>query len=147
MAGLPSGRLGSISCHMARHARSAPKTGWLLSGLAAVLVLIAAGGWFLGSANTPYRAAPEFPVEEYLATSTTLRGNSYRLTGAILNSIAWSPEEGRLVSVQPVGSQSAIPLVLPPDLGEAAIQKGQRFHFLVEVRESGILYVTNLTKS
>lgn len=132
---------------MARRARSAPKTGWLLAGLVALLMLIAAGGWFLGSSNTPYRAAPDFPVEEYLATSTTLRGNSYRLTGAVLNSIAWSPEEGRLVSVQPVGSQSPIPLVLPPGLGEAAIQKGQRFHFLVEVREGGVLYVTNLTKS
>ncbi|MBE2180375.1 MAG: hypothetical protein IAE97_07880 [Chthoniobacterales bacterium] len=132
---------------MARRARSAPKIGWLLAALAAALLLIAAGGYFLGTAGTPYRTAAEFPVEEYLTTSTSLRGNSYRLSGAVLNSITWSPDEGRLVSVQPTGSQSPIPLVIPADLGETNIQKGQRFHFLVEVRESGILYVTSLTKS
>jgi hypothetical protein len=27
------------------------------------------------------------------------------------------------------------------------VQKGQRFHFLVEVRENGILYARDLTKS
>lgn len=132
---------------MARRARSAPKTGWLLAGLAVVLLLIAAGGYFLGTSGAPYRTAAEFPVEEYLATSTSLRGNSYRLSGAVINSIAWSPSEGRLVSVQPNGSQSPIPLVIPADLGEANIQKGQKFHFLIEVRESGILYATSLTKS
>jgi hypothetical protein len=132
---------------MSRRARSAPKTGWLLAGLGAVLVLIAAGGYFLGSAGQPYRTAPEFPVDEYLATSSTLRGNTYRLEGAVLNSIAWSPDQGRLISVQPAGANAPIPIVLPPDLPDANVQKGQRFHFLVEVRESGILYATGLTKS
>ena len=82
---------------MPRRARSVPKTGWLLAGLAALLVLIAVGGYFLGTAGTPYRTAPEFPVDEYLATSSTLRGNTYRIEGAVLNSIAWSPESGRLI--------------------------------------------------
>lgn len=132
---------------MARRARSTPGTGWLLAGLAFVLLLIGGGSYFLGSSGTPYRAAPEFPVEEYLATSTSLRGNTYRLSGAVLNSIAWSPSEGRLVSVQPRDSDSPIPLVIPAGLGETNIQKGQRFHFLVEVRESGVLYATSLTKS
>jgi hypothetical protein len=65
----------------------------------------------------------------------------------VLNSIAWSAEAGRLISVEPTGSDSPIPLVLPPALGEPNIQKGQRFHFLVEVRENGILYAKELTKS
>ena len=132
---------------MPRRARSVPKTGWLLAGLAAVLLLIAVGGYFLGAAGTPYRTAPEFPVDEYLSASSTLRGNTYRIEGAVLNSIAWSPENGRLISVQPTGSDSPVPIVLPPDLPEANVQKGQRFHFLVEVRENGILYATGLTKS
>jgi len=132
---------------MARRARSVPKTGWLLAGLAAVLILIAVGGYFLGSGGTPYRTAPDFPVEEYLATSGTLRGNTYRLEGAVLNSIAWSPDAGRLISVQPANSDAPIPIVLPAGLPEANVQKGQRFHFQVEVRERGILYATGLTKS
>lgn len=132
---------------MSRRARSTPRFGWLLAGLAAVLVLIAIGSFLFGPSRKPYRAASEFPVESYLAESTTLRGNTYRLSGAVLNSIAWSPAEGRLISVQPEGSESPIPLVIPAGLGETNIQKGQRFHFLVEVRENGILYATGLTKS
>ena len=132
---------------MARRARSAPKTGWLLAGLAVLLLLIGAGGYFLGSTGTPYRATPEFPVGEYLGTSTSLRGNTYRLSGAVLNSIAWSPEEGRLISVQPADADSPLPVVIPAGLGDTNIQKGQRFHFLVEVREGGVLYATDLTKS
>jgi hypothetical protein len=132
---------------MPRRARSVPKTGWLLAGLAAVLLLIAGGGYFLGSGRSPYRTAPEFPVGEYLSNSGTLRGNSYRVEGTVLNSIAWSPENGRLISVQTAGSDSPVPVVLPVDLPDANVQKGQRFHFLVEVRENGILYATGLTKS
>ena len=132
---------------MARRARSTPPVGLLVAALAVLILLIAAGGYFLGATGAPYRTAPEFPVEEYLATSSSLRGNTYRLSGAVLNSIAWSPESGRLISVEPTGSDSPIPVVVPAELGEANIQKGQRFHFLVEVREKGILYAKDLTKS
>jgi uncharacterized protein (DUF58 family) len=132
---------------MARRARSTPKAGLIVGALAAVILVIALGGYFLGATGAPYRTAPEFPVEEYLSTSSSLRGNSYRLTGAVLNSIAWSPQSGRLISVEPTGSDSPIPVVVPDELGEVNIQKGQRFHFLVEVRENGILYAKDLTKS
>jgi hypothetical protein len=110
------------------------------------ILLVAVGGYFLGGSGEPYRTAPEFPVEEYLATSSSLRGNSYRLSGAVLNSIAWSPEAGRLISVEPSGSDSPIPVVIPADLSKTNIQKGQRFHFLVEVRESGVVFATDFTK-
>ena len=132
---------------MARRARSTPKTGLMVGALAVVLLVIAVGGYFLGATGAPYRTAPEFPVEEYLTTSSSLRGNNYRLTGAVLNAIAWSPQSGRLISVEPTGSDSPIPVVIPTELGEVNIQKGQRFHFLVEVRENGILYAKDLTKS
>lgn len=132
---------------MARRARSTPKTGLMVGALAVLLSIIAIGGYFLGGSGAPYRTAPEFPVEEYLSNSASLRGNSYRLTGSILNSIAWSPATGRLISVEPADSDSPIPMVVPVELGEVNIQKGQRFHFLVEVRESGILYAKGMTKS
>jgi hypothetical protein len=132
---------------MARRARSTPKAGIMTGALVVALLLIALGGYFLGAGGTPYRTAPEFPVQEYLSSSSSLRGNSYRLTGAMLNSIAWSPQSGRLISVEPTGSDSPIPVVVPPSLGEGTMQKGQRFHFLVEIREHGIVYATDLTKS
>jgi len=119
----------------------------MVGALLVALLLIALGGYYLGSGGTPYRTAPEFPVQEYLSSSSSLRGNSYRLTGAMLNSIAWSPQSGRLISVEPNGSDSPIPLVVPPSLGEVTIQKGQRFHFLVEIRENGIVYAKDFTKS
>lgn len=132
---------------MARRARSTPQVGLMVGALAVLLLVIALGGYFLGATGTPYRTAPDFPVEEYLATSSSLRGNNYRLTGAVLNSIAWSPGSGRLISVEPAGSDSPIPVVIPAGLGEVNIQKGQRLHFLVEVRENGIVYAKDLTKS
>jgi hypothetical protein len=132
---------------MARRARSSLKPAWLLAGLGAVLLLVAAGGYFLGPSHRPFGRAPEFPVAEYLQSSSPLRGNSYRLSGAVLNSLAWSPSTGRLISVQPSGHDAPVPVLLPPELGEANIQKGQRFHFLVEVRENGILHATGMTKS
>ncbi len=132
---------------MARRARSTQRFGPLLAGLAAALALIAAGGYFLGSSGKPYRTAPEFPAEQYLEESSSLRGNTYRLSGSVINSIAWSPTEGRLISVQVSGSNSPVPLVIPANLGDTNVQKGQRFDFLVEVRENGVLYATSLTKS
>ena len=132
---------------MARRARSTPKAAIMAGALVVVLLLVALGGYFLGSGGTPYRTVPEFPVQEYLSSSSSLRGNSYRLSGAILNSIAWSPQSGRLISVEPTGSGSPNPVVVPPLPGEIDIQKGQRFHFLVEIRENGIVYAKELTKS
>lgn len=132
---------------MARRARSVPPIKWLVAGAVTLLLLVAVSGFFFGSSNQPFRSAAEFPVQQYLDESTTLRGNSYRLTGTVLNSIAWSPVDGRLISVQPAGSSSPIPLVIPADLNAPNIQKGQQFHFLVEVRDRGILYVTGLSKS
>lgn len=119
----------------------------MTGALVLTLLAVALGGYFLGTSGIPYRTAPEFPVAEYLSTSSSLRGNAYRLTGSVLNSIAWSPQSGRLISVEPTGSDSPIPIVVPATLGEINIQKGQRFHFLVEVRENGILYAKDLTKS
>ena len=132
---------------MARRARSTTKAGIMIGALVVALLLIALGGYFLGAGGIPYRTAPEFPVQEYLSSSSSLRGNSYRLTGAMLNSIAWSPQSGRLISVEPTGSGSPIPVVVPPSLREGTMQKGQRFHFLVEIREHGIVYAKDLTKS
>jgi len=133
---------------MARRARSTPKTGLMIGSLLAVILVIAVGGYYLGASGDPYRTSPEFPVDEYLVNSSSLRGNSYRLSGAVINSIAWSPQSGRLISVKPSGSDASIPIVIPATLGEkASIQKGQRFHFLVEVRENGVPYARDLTKS
>jgi hypothetical protein len=131
---------------MPRRARSTPKTGLMLGALIAFLMIIAVGAYFLGGAGAPYRTAPEFPVDEYLTASSSLRGNTYRLTGTVLNLIAWAPESGRLISIDPNESKSPIPIVIPAELAQINIQKGQRFHFLVEVRESGIVFARELTK-
>lgn len=132
---------------MHRRARSTPRFGSLLAGLAVALALVAIGGYFLGSSGKPYRTAAEFPVDQYLEESSSLRGNSYRLSGSVINSISWSPGAGRLISLQVQGSASPVPLVIPARLGEVNVQKGQRFDFLVEVRDNGVLHATSLTKS
>lgn len=132
---------------MSRRTRSSSHFGILLGGLVIALVLVALGGYFLSSSGQPYRTAAEFPVEQYLEESSSLRGNTYRLSGSVINSISWVPGVGRLISLQVSDSASPVPLIVPVSLGEVNVQKGQRFDFLVEVRENGVLYATKLTKS
>lgn len=132
---------------MHRRSRNSPRFGPLVAGLAAAIALVAIGGYFLGSSGKPYRTAAEFPAKQYLEEASSLRGNTYRLSGSVINSISWSPDAGRLISLQVQGSTSPVPLVIPARLGNVNVQKGQRFDFLVEVRDNGVLYATSLTKS
>jgi hypothetical protein len=130
---------------MPRRAHRSPKIGLMAGSLVGVLLLVGIGGYFFGSSSQPFKA-PNFPVEEYLHTSSSLRGNSYLLSGAVLNAVAWSPESGRLISVGPEGSDSPIPVVIPNEFSDTNIQKGQRFHFLVDVRENGVVFAKDLVK-
>lgn len=132
---------------MSRRARKSPHFGFLLGGLVVAIALVVLGGYFLSSSGQPYRTAAEFPAEQYLEESSSLRGNTYRLSGIVKNSILWQPHVGRLISLEIKGATSPIPLVIPANISDVNIQKDQHFDFLVEIRENGVLYATSLTKS
>jgi hypothetical protein len=86
-------------------------------------------------------------VEAYLENSSGLRGNVYRVDGAVSNQLGWSSKAGRLYSVDLDGSNDVLPLLIPADFNAINLQKGQRFIFEVEVGEQGILHAKSLRKT
>ena len=134
---------------MSRRASTQPKLHWF----ALVLVLITAataGGYYLfQQVKDPYRTIQSLEVHAYMDNANSLRGNVYKIEGVVQSSLAWSPVKGRLFSVE-IGTDrdpGYVPVLVPPNLNQLNIQKGQRFRLKVEVIENGILQVLDLQKS
>lgn len=113
-----------------------------------MLAAVFAGGLYVfGRAGDPYRTAAPLDVAAYLENSNSLRGNVYRVKGEVTNVLGFSPTEGRLIAVRIDAKDDIVPLMIPPPLGHVNIQKGQKFLFLLEVSDKGILRARNLTKA
>ncbi len=132
---------------MARRSRSSFPPIWLAAGLAALIAAFAAGSFFLNRSADAYRTTAPLEVAAYLENSNSLRGNTYKVTGEILNVLGFSPSEGRLISVGIDGSGDIIPMLIPSTLSDVNIQKGQKFIFQIEVTDQGILKALDLTKA
>lgn len=132
---------------MARRSRSSLSPAWLVGGIIALVVVFAGGSYFLNQAGDPYRTAAPLEVSAYLENSNSLRGNTYRVKGEVLNVLGYSVTEGRLLSVGIDEKSEVIPMLIPADLGRVNIQKGQKFLFLIEVTDKGILRAKELTKA
>ena len=130
---------------MARKRKSPPRAGWIL-GLVTVGILLFAAIYLLGSKDSnPARTTPPLDVASYLANANSLRGNIYKLEGTVAESLAWSPDSGRLIAVQT--EEDIIPILVTPDFNSMNIQKEQRLEFILEVDEKGILRTRKVTKS
>jgi hypothetical protein len=130
---------------MARKRKSPPRAGWIL-GLVTVGILFFAAIYLLGSKDSnPARTTPPLDVASYLANANSLRGNIYKLRGKVAESLAWSPDSGRLIAVQT--EDDIIPILVTPDFNAMNIQKEQQLEFILEVDEKGILRTRKVTKS
>jgi hypothetical protein len=130
---------------MARKRKSPPRAGWIL-GLVTVGILFFAAIYLLGSKDSnPARTTPPLDVASYLANANSLRGNIYKLEGTVAESLAWSPDSGRLIAVET--EEDIIPILVTPDFNSMNIQKEQRLEFILEVDEKGILRTRKVTKS
>jgi hypothetical protein len=109
--------------------------------------IFVAGAVYFATTSDPYRTAAPLDVTAYLENSNSLRGNTYRAEGEISNVLGYSATEGRLISVTIDASGEIVPMLIPPELGDVNIQKGQKFRFLIEVTDKGILKATHLTKA
>lgn len=128
---------------MPRRASSSAHPIWLIA--AAVLVAVAvAVGFFVQRSGDAFRGVTPLPVADYLANSNSLRGNVYKLDATISKSIDWSPTAGRLFSVEAGGEVLAV--LVPPQLNQLNIERGQRYIFKIEVAEKGILRVQEARK-
>jgi hypothetical protein len=113
---------------------------------AALLAIVGLGFLFLGSKDkSTHRTVPSLDVAAYLENSNSLRGNVYKIEGKVSESLAWSPDSGRLIAIEV--DNEIIPVLVTPDFNDMNIQKEQRLVFLVAVDEKGILQTRKVEKS
>jgi hypothetical protein len=129
---------------MARRKKSSLQPLWFV--LAAVLLIAAFLGprLFQSAGSNPFRTVAELDVPSYLENANSLRGNVYKVEGEVSNSLAWSPTSGRLIAVDVV--EETIPVLVTADFNAMNIQKGQKFLFVVEVDENGVLKTKNISQ-
>lgn len=132
---------------MARRGKSSFNPVWII--LVAVLVLMAfVGSRFLPSGvSDPYRTIAVLDVASYLENANSLRGNIYKFEGEIANSLAWSPTSGRLFAVDVESGQDTLPVLITTEFNAINVQKGQKFIFVIEVDDKGVLRTKNLSKA
>ncbi len=133
---------------MPRRASSSPHPLWWLLALGALAAVAVGGHYLFRGVDDPYRTVPALEVAAYLENANSLRGNIYKVTGTIRNSLAWSASQGRMFSVdiQTATDKEVLPVLLPPSFNTITIQKGQEFQLQVEVGAKGILTVKDLRK-
>lgn len=132
---------------MARRSRSSFNPVWLIGGLVLLLLAFGVGGFLLSTSGEAFRTTAPLEVQAYLENSNSLRGNTYRVEGEVLNQLGYSPSMGRLISVQIGATSDVVPMLIPATLSHVNIQRGQRFIFKIEVTENGILRALDLTKA
>jgi hypothetical protein len=126
--------------------KSSSRSKSLLPIAAGFFVIIVLGFVFLGSKdNSTHRTVPSLNVGAYLENSNSLRGNTYKLEGKVAESLAWSPDSGRLIAIEV--DNEIIPVLVTADFNDMNIQKEQRLVFLVAVDEKGILRTRKVEKS
>jgi hypothetical protein len=117
--------------------------------IAAVLLILAAfigSRLFVNTSSEPFRRVSSLDVRAYLENANSLRGNIYKIEGEVMNSLGWSPTQGRLIAVG-VEHGEVVPVLVTTSFNHINIQKGQRFIFLLEVDSKGILRTKDMTKS
>lgn len=130
---------------MVRKRKSPRKTSWLF-GVVVLGVLLIAGIYLMGSKeDTEVRTTPLLDIPSYLANADSLRGNIYKLEGTVSESLAWSPDSGRLIAVEV--DENLIPVLVTPEFSSMNIQKELKLVFLLEVDENGILRTRKVNKS
>jgi len=109
-----------------------------------MVVLIVLVALALSRSSDAFRTSPLLDSASYLANASSLRGNTYKLSGEVSDMLAWSPTGGRLIAVATEAGNRILPVQVTDKFNSVNIQKGQRIDFLVEVDEKGILKTKGL---
>jgi hypothetical protein len=123
-------------------------------GLALAVVVIAVIGFLFvktlskGNSSASSKRATELNVSEYLENANSLRGNVYAVTGVVEDQLKWTPNNGRLFSVEADhgGDLTPLPIHVPQDFSKTNIDRGSEFRFIVEVGRDGTLVAQDIEK-
>lgn len=136
---------------MSRQKKSQGLPLWLI----VLLVLLAAGGGFYSlhqnGGDASLRTTEELDPSIYYENANSLRGNTYKIDVEIDSALGNSPNKGRLFSVilkkaSKNGAPVVLPVLVPLELGNLTIQKGQHYLLKVKVVENGLLKVEEARK-
>ncbi len=130
---------------MARRKKSSLQPLWILVAVVLIAAAFLGSVLFQASGNDPFRTVPALDIPAFLENANSLRGNVYKVEGEVSNSLAWSPSAGRLIAVDV--KEETIPVLVTTEFNAMNIQKGQKFIFLIEVDENGLLKTKNLSKA
>jgi hypothetical protein len=136
---------------MSRQKKSQGLPLWLI---ALLVVLAIAGGYFglrQNGGDAALRTTEELDPSLYYDNANSLRGNTYKIDAEIDSSLGNSPIKGRLFSVTMKnstknGAPVILPVLIPPNLGDLTIQKGQHYLMRVKVIDNGLLSVEEARK-
>lgn len=133
---------------MARRASSGISVGHIL-GIAAAIIGFFVMAFLLfrivadvgGGSSKRQSSAVALSVSEYLENANSLRGNVYSLKGKIEERLKWTPDRGRLISVDVDGgaTSSPVPVLIPQEFGHVNIDRGASMGFVVKVGRDGLL--------
>lgn len=132
---------------MARRANHNFHPVWILIILVLLLALAGIGRFFFSSTTEPFRHTPLLDPVAYLENSNSLRGATYKVEGKIQNRLAWTPNDGILLSLELNSpGREVLPILVPAEFNNYNLQKNQEFIFEIEVDAKGILKVKDLKK-
>jgi hypothetical protein len=120
---------------------------WIIVAVLLVVAAFVGSQLFTHMVSDPFRTTAPLDVRAYLENANSLRGNVYKIEGKVEEQLAWSPTSGRLFSISVGNGEDVLPVLITTQFNSENIQKGQRFIFLLEVTDDGMLRTKALTKA
>lgn len=128
---------------MARRASSSVNPAWFAVAAVVIVVVITGLWWAKGRFADPFSKLESFPVADYLQNANSLHLNEYKLEGVVGEQLHYS-KSARLFSVEVNGEPVSI--VIPAELRDVNVQKGQRLQIRVKVGDKGVLKALDVKK-
>ncbi|MCB1231062.1 MAG: hypothetical protein KDN19_12375 [Verrucomicrobiae bacterium] len=112
--------------------------------VAAVLLFKVVASDFVGGSGGGGRGlagASSLPIGSYIDNGRSLGGNVYRFRGKVEETLKWTPDRGRLISVDAseAGNNALLPVLVPETFSSLNIDRGAEFDFVVRVDRDGLL--------
>ena len=113
--------------------------------VAAVLLIKVIAGDLIGAGGSGGRNlsnASELSLSTYMDNANSLRGNVYRVSGRVDQSLKWTADRGRLISLEASGTGSGatlVPVLIPEKFSSTNIDRGAELTFIVRVDRGGLL--------
>ncbi len=106
------------------------------------------GGSGDGGGGRSLAHAASLPIGSYIENSRSLGGNVYKFHGKVEETLKWTPDRGRLISVDATegGAAALLPVLVPETFSSINIDRGAEFDFVVRVDRDGLLVAEDVSQ-